>query len=249
MTRGTIGHRAGQPASTTLFCFAHAGAGASVYRPWTGTAPFRVTPVQYPGREERLGEDPVPDISRLAALAETEVLSKAGGRYALFGHSMGAMVAYELAHRLKGRPVPQPAALFVSGRQPPHHPSRLKAVSHLDDAGLIREMATMGGTPAEVWSHPELVELLLPILRADFRACETWRPTLGSPLDIPVHVLSGSDDGHVVVDKLDDWQGHTTSTCTVSLFPGGHFYLPAARTDVIARIAALLDDGRRIENR
>ena len=127
MTRGTIGYRTGQPAPTTLFCFAHAGAGASVYRPWTGMAPFRVAPVQYPGREERLGEDPVPDISRLAALAETEVLSKAGGRYALFGHSMGAMVAYELAHRLKGKPVPQPAALFVSGRQPPHHPSRLTA--------------------------------------------------------------------------------------------------------------------------
>ena len=175
--------------------------------PGMHAAPFRVAPVQYPGREERLGEDPVPDIAELAALAETEVLSKAGGRYALFGHSMGAMVAYELAHRLKGKPVPQPAALFVSGRQPPHHPSRLTAVSHLDDAALIREMASMGGTPAEVWSHPELVELLLPILRADFRACETWRPTLGSPLDIPVHVLSGLDDDHVVVDKLDDWQG------------------------------------------
>ena len=96
-------------ATTTLFCFAHAGAGASAYRTWAVSAPFRVVPVQYPGREERLAEAPVPDILKLAELAESTVLSRAGGRYALFGHSMGAMVAYELVQRLRGKDVPQPA--------------------------------------------------------------------------------------------------------------------------------------------
>jgi medium-chain acyl-[acyl-carrier-protein] hydrolase len=230
-------------ARTTVFCFAHAGAGASAYRAWTTSAPFRVVPVQYPGREDRLGETPVSDILALAELAERAVLSRADGRYALFGHSMGAMVAYELVQRLRTRDVPQPAALFVSGRQPPHHPSRLVPVSHLDDDALVQEMAAMGGTPPEVWSHPELVELLLPILRADFSACESWRPTIGSPLDIPIHVLSGAEDDHVVVEELSDWQRHTLRSCTVTLFPGGHFYLPGARGDVIGRIAQLLDGG------
>jgi surfactin synthase thioesterase subunit len=101
----------------------------------------------------------------------------------------------------------------------------------------------MGVTPQEVWSHPELVELLLPILRADFRACESWQPTLGAPLDIPVHVLSGDEDDHVVVQNLGDWQRHTRRSCTVTLFQGGHFYLPAAKGDVIARVARLLDGG------
>jgi surfactin synthase thioesterase subunit len=228
-------------AATTLFCFAHAGAGASAYRPWAASAPFRVVPVQYPGREERLGEAAVPDILKLAELAESVVLSRASGRYALFGHSMGATVAYELVQRLRGRDVPQPSALFVSGRQPPHHPSRLVPVSHLDDAALIREMAAMGGTQPEVWSHPELVEMILPILRADFRACESWRPTIGSPLDMPIHAFSGAEDDHVVVEELGDWRRHTLGSCTVTLFPGGHFYLPAAKTDVIARISRLLD--------
>jgi surfactin synthase thioesterase subunit len=186
-------------ANTTLFCFAHAGAGASVYRSWVSSAPFRVVPVQYPGREDRLGDELVTDILALAEIAERAVLSRTDGNYALFGHSMGGMVAYELAHRLRDRDVPQPAALFVSGRQPPHHPSRLIPISHLDDAALIQELTAMGGTPPEVWRYPELVELLLPIVRADFRACESWQPTIGSPLDIPIHVLSGAEDDHVVV--------------------------------------------------
>ena len=101
----------------------------------------------------------------------------------------------------------------------------------------------MGGIPPEVLRYPELVKPLLPIVRSDFRACESWRPTIGSPLDIPIHVLSGTEDDHLVVEELGDWQRYTRRPCTVTLFPGGHFYLPAARNDVIARITQLLDGG------
>ncbi|QQP93601.1 thioesterase (plasmid) [Skermanella sp. TT6] len=227
----------------TLFCFAHAGAGASAYRSWVSAAPFRVVPVQYPGREDRIAEEPFSDIGALAAHVERRVLDQVGGgRYALFGHSMGAMVAYELAQRLRGRDVPQPCALFVSGREPPHRPRLLEPVSHLDDRALIDRIVALGGTPAEVAAHPELLELVIPILRADFRACETYRPTLAPPLALPIHVLCGERDDHVVVEELGEWRDHGAGAGSVTLFPGGHFYLSSARDAVIARIAALLRD-------
>src|SRR3954453_3800140 len=179
-----------------LFCFPYAGGSAQVFRTWSEALPadVEVCAVQLPGRERRSSETPI----RRAALA-VEMLASALSRYldktfAMFGHSMGAMLAYEVARRLSAEFGCAPDHLFVSGHRAPHLPSRRRPLHHLADDAFIAGVRALNGTPREVFEHPELVELLLPMLRADFELLETYVELPGPRLSCPITALGGNAD-------------------------------------------------------
>ncbi|GAA1853544.1 thioesterase II family protein [Myceligenerans crystallogenes] len=213
-----------------LICFPHAGGAASAYSTLArALGPHvEVLSVQYPGRQDRRNEPLVPDVAELAT-SIAGVLPE--GPYAFFGHSMGAVVAYEVARRLAdaggaggGVAGAGPVRLFASGRAAPSVPNS-RFVHKLDDAGLLGDVRYLRGTGADVLDDPDVLAMVLPPLRADYTAIETYEWTPGPPLDVPVTVLIGDDDPLVDATQARAWDQHTTAGTTLRPYPGGHFYL------------------------
>jgi medium-chain acyl-[acyl-carrier-protein] hydrolase len=216
-----------------LFCLPHAGAGASVYRDWPELlAPgIDAIPVQLPGRESLYRQPPLRSAERLAAELSEPLASRAGRDFALFGHSMGAVICYELAHLLSvlGKP---PRHLFVSGLAAPYLPPA-RHLRDLPDDEFLAVIAQLEGTSPEVLAQPELVQLLLPLLRADVEVYETYVPSWG-PLAVPVTALGGRHDRGVSLDHLRAWENLTSAGFQLAVFDGGHFYLHSAPDEVAA---------------
>ncbi|TDT42708.1 pyochelin biosynthetic protein PchC [Streptomyces sp. BK208] len=225
-----------------LVCFPHAGGGARAYRLWGVDAPWdvEVAAVQYPGREDRFAEPPATSMSELVDGIAAELVRAAPARperaTVLFGHSMGAAVAYETARRLSAAGCP-PAALVVSGQPAPHR-TRATALHLADDDRLLEEVRRLGGTASGVLDHDALLRALLPAIRADYRLIETYRPLPGRRLDAPVTVLYAHDDPEVDADEAHDWRETTAGPCDTEVFRGGHFYLEEQREAVFARVVA-----------
>jgi surfactin synthase thioesterase subunit len=182
-----------------------------------------VLAVQYPGRQDRWTEPLVDSVEGLADLLVPLLDSYLDRPLRIFGHSLGASVGFEVARRLEARGV-VPEALFVSGRRAPSR-DRDETVHLLDDAGLLAEIRSMNGTDAAVFDDPELVAMMLPTLRSDYRAAETYRYRPGPPLTCPVHALTGDADPRVTVEEAGAWEEHTSGKFTLTTFSGGHFYL------------------------
>jgi medium-chain acyl-[acyl-carrier-protein] hydrolase len=217
-----------------LLCFPHAGAGPSFYARWlTELAPaVEVCLAHLPGRESRFGERPLEDLRLIAARAAEEVpLDKP---VALFGHSMGALVAYEVAQLL------EPAHLFVSGSPPPHAPGDEPRIAHLPDAEFLAEVYAYGGIPDSLWDNQELVQMLQPVLRADFAACEQYRWPSHPLLRCDISALSGSGDLYVPERALARWGELTAGGCTTRVIGDGHFNLVSDRAAVHDFIRAQL---------
>ncbi|WP_314176409.1 alpha/beta fold hydrolase [Streptomyces winkii] len=223
-----------------LFCLPHAGAGASAYRGWQQSlgADVEVVPVHLPGRESRITEPPEADIRRLAErLAQPLARRAAGLPYAVFGHSMGALLGYELTRLLAGAGRP-PALLIASGASAPHLPIAADPPVHLmPEQELLAHLGELAGTPRSVLSDQDLLEMVVPALRADFAACETYVHEHRPPLSVPLLVLGGDADPGVPVDSLDPWSEHTGASTTVRVWPGGHFFHHENREDVMELIA------------
>jgi surfactin synthase thioesterase subunit len=226
--------RAGLP---RLYCVPHAGAGASIYRPWAdGLAESRaVVGVQPPGREHRLREAPPADIGRLADEIAAAIDLADDGPFALFGHSLGGLVAYETARRLEalGRP---PRRLFVSGCRAPHLP---RAGAPADDAELMARVNALGGMPVQLLANPDVLAIYLPTLKADYRLALGYARGPGPALTCPVVALGGMADQAAPRADVVAWRGATTGAFEAAFFPGGHFYLVERRPDVLALVARL----------
>lgn len=210
----------------SLLCFPHAGAGPSVFRAWTGLfePEVEVVAVALPGKEARFRE-PVP--AGLDALVDDlaqALAPRLDGRFALFGHSMGALVAYELARRLRRAGRAQPERLFVSAFRAPHVPQLRPALHALPEALLLAEMHRLDGTPAEVLGQPELMRALIPGLRADLALCERYRHRPEPPLAVPITCLGGLTDRRVSRFELYAWRLHTRADFRLRYLPGGHFF-------------------------
>jgi len=229
-------------APVRLFCLPFAGGGASAYRTWgTVLAPHvEVCPIQLPGREERFDEPAHTNLRTMASIVVEQLHAFFDKPYALFGHSMGALLSYEVLRQLEAVSAPAPVQAFLSAYVPPHRPSRWAPIHQLPDAAFLDELRQLEGTPEAVLQHPELMQFLLPTLRADFQACETYEGGALSPLATPLTIYGGTDDGDVSEEELAAWQVHTSSDFRLRIFPGNHFYLHSAREALLADISHTL---------
>lgn len=228
-----------RPARLRLFTFPFAGGGAALYRAWSAQLPpdVAVCPVLLPGREARISE-PVPgDLPALARAAGAALRPHLDGPFALFGHSMGALVAFELAHYLAETGGPAPQILFASGSPAPHA-GRPDKVSALSDAAFVEHVRKLGGTPAEVLANAELLELLLPMLRADLVACERYACATRPPLGSRLIAIGGATDGRVSRDQLEAWRAHTRGPFEARILPGGHFDFVTQPAALLAQLAS-----------
>lgn len=222
-------------ATRRLICFPHAAGGAGFYRQWVDTLPADVElwAVQYPGREDRFTEPCVPDMDTLADRIADALEPVLDLPTAVFGHSMGAAVGYEVTRLLLARKAPV-ERLFVSARpSPSHQRSTRTEVYRRDDDAIVAELATLRGSGIAVLDQAELRELVLPMVRNDFRLIETYSPASADPLPIPILALAGADDPRMTVAQAADWTEATAAGFELEVFPGGHFYLEPHRAAVI----------------
>lgn len=226
-----------------LWCLPYAGGGAAAWHPWgarlAGTA--ELAALRPPGRESRLREEPgtrwEPLVDRLLADMEPYL----DRRYALAGHSLGALLAFELARLARARGRPEPGALIVSGARPPGAPRREPDLHALPDAEFLAELdRRYEGIPPAVRSEPELLSLLLPVLRADLTVFETYRHSPGPPLGVPILAMGGEADRLVSAEDVRGWREYTAGAFEAAFFPGGHFFIQTALGEVAARVARFL---------
>jgi medium-chain acyl-[acyl-carrier-protein] hydrolase len=210
-------------AAVRLVCFPFAGGTAQSFRAWVRTPGIEVVAVEYPGRGTRWGEPPPESLGALVGRLAGELPGLWTGGFAFWGHSFGAGVAFELARLLRARGGPLPCRLFVSGARPPHLPSR-EPIHALADVEFLRELRGFGGMPPEVLAHEELLELMLPILRSDFRLYERHDYRDEPALPIPISAVGGLADVEVPVDEVLEWQRHTSRSFRPRFLPGGHFF-------------------------
>jgi surfactin synthase thioesterase subunit len=229
-------------ADVRLVCFPHAGGTAAFFGPWQRHSPagVEVQVVQYPGRADRIREMPIDDAASLAAQLADAVAMLADQPLAFFGHSMGGVLAYETA-RILSRHGLAPCHLMVSASPPPgHRDPDGKELSALDDERLVAALGRLGGSDARLLAMPELLELILPAVRADFRLVERYVQQPGPLLQCPLTAYSGSDDRIAPPELMAAWSTTTSGPFTTRTFAGGHFYLQEHATDVLADVSAVL---------
>ena len=224
-----------------LFCFPYAGVGASAYRTWVPAfgPEVEVNIVQPPGRESRWGEPALASLRELVSGAADALGPFLTPPFAVFGHSLGALVAFELARELRRRGRPGPVWLFASAHRAPQLPNPHPLLHGLADGELVSEICRQyAGIPQAVLDDPELLALMLPGLRADFTSFETYRYELDEPLACPISAFGGTTDRRVTEAELDAWQAQTRAGFRLRMMDGDHFYLQPHRDAVIAAVSA-----------
>ncbi|MGW6741894.1 thioesterase II family protein [Streptomyces sp. NPDC055025] len=227
-----------------LFCFPHAGGSASFYFPVSAqlSSVAEVFSVQYPGRQDRRRETSPDDIGTMADQVYAALRRQLHTRpTTFFGHSMGATLAFEVARRFEADGG-ELSRLFASGRRAPSR-HRDENVHRLGDEGIVAELKRLSGTNSELLGDEEILRLILPAIRSDYRAIETYRCEPGAVVRAPVSVLTGDSDPKTTLDEAEDWRGHTTGAFELKVFPGGHFFLSAQAPAVIAVLRKHLTSG------
>ncbi len=233
-------------ASMRLFCFPYAGGGALIYRNWQSSFPatIEVCPVQPPGRAERVKESPFSQIKPLVEAVADALHPFFDRPFAFFGHSMGAIIGYELAQLLQREKAAAPIHLFVSGHSAPHLRNRPVITYNLPHDEFVEELRLLKGTPEQVFEHPELLDLMIPLLRADFEICETYSNSNKPPLVCPITAFGGTDDVDVPRKSIEGWREHTSSTFSMHILPGEHFFINTEQQAIARTVAQDLNRRR-----
>ncbi|WP_327682106.1 thioesterase II family protein [Kitasatospora sp. NBC_00458] len=229
-------------AANRLICFPHAGGSASFYFPVSAqlSPGTDVVAVQYPGRQDRRSEPCIDDIRQLADELYPVLRPLADRPLTFFGHSMGAVIAFEVARRFE-RDGEGPVHLFASGRRAPSRYREDEDVHTRDDDGILAEIRSLNGTDAQVFADDEIMRMVLPALRSDYKAVETYRSEPGAVLRCPITVLTGDADPKTSMDEARDWQAHTSGAFDLKVFQGGHFYLGSRPGEVLKVLSVHLD--------
>lgn len=230
-------------AQVRLICFPYVGAGAQIFRSWSHLLPdwIEVHTIELPGRGRRWSETAFTNLQKLVQVIAPAIQPYLDKPFAFFGHSMGAWISFELAQLLHQTYALQPKCLFISGCRAPQLPATKPSLHCLPDALLLREVQQLNGTPVEVLENQELLELLLPILRADFTLLETYIYPNYSPLPCPIQVYGGQQDPEVTIADLSAWQQQTSCDFTLQLLPGDHFFLHSAQGQLLRSLTQLLN--------
>ncbi len=235
-----------------LFCLPYAGGGASTFAQWPANLPdwIEACPIQLPGREQRLREPPFTDLSGLVEVLARVIERHVEKPFAIFGHSMGGVVAFELARALQRRQVRSPARLFASAHRAPQRPRRENSLRSLPDAELVAELTSRyDAIPPEIAREPAFLRLLLPLWRADFSLIETYAYEDGPRLDCPLSVFAGDCDLFTLDDDLELWRAQTAAAFRLRVFAGGHFFIESARSELLGEVSDDLASSRPSEAR
>lgn len=239
-------------AHTRLYMFAYAGGSAAVFRQWPSyfDASYELIGIQLPGHGSRMLEPAETDHRVLVRdIADALVAEQSTPSLAFYGHSMGALLAHHVALELLRRGASQPDCLFVSGCKPPHLARTPRRVAAMSDADFIEELRSLDGTPAALLNNVELMQLLLPIIKADFMLLDGWYQALPSEpqaeLALPICAMSGRRDLHCSREDMEGWQAHTMGPLETLEYSGGHFFLQSQEARLVGDIRARLDMFRR----
>lgn len=230
------------PEKTRLYCFPYGGAGASMYRAWGRSLPdwVEVVPVHLPGREHRIREAPHSFIE--PAVAEVLADFAPDGPFALFGHSMGTLVAFELARALRRRGGPEPGLLIVSGLGAPQVKRDRPRITDLPEGPFLEQLRMHFDVTEDLLSDPLILEMVLPVLRADLAVVENYQYTPEPPFEFPIVAFGGGIDPEARPDHIHAWKDQSVRPVPVTIFPGGHFYINAHRERLLAAVRAALEE-------
>jgi surfactin synthase thioesterase subunit len=234
-----IADRAPAPA-LRLICLPYLGGSGAVFRSWAGALgrDVEVLPVELPGHGTRFGEPPLRSLTALASAVADALEAELRGRYALFGYSMGGLLAFEVARLVAANRLPPPAHLFVAATRAPDVPRREDAVSGAPEAEVFAALRRYEGLPFGLDGEPELAAALLPAIRADFAALEGYRFRQGPPLEVPVTAIRGADDATVTPADVEAWRAHTDAPLRAATVPGAHFFLHTDRDALLRELRA-----------
>ncbi|WP_233520534.1 thioesterase II family protein [Flocculibacter collagenilyticus] len=224
-----------------LFCFPYAGGNASTYLNWSHQLPdeIELIAVQPPGRATRIIEQAHNTMDHLVSEILLHANEITATPYAFFGHSLGSRVAYELASRLEQMNLPTPHFIIASGSKAPHLPFTETYSYNLPDLQFKEKLKSLNGTPKEVLENDELMNFVLPLLRADFAIAECYQAT-PKKLSCPIHVISGTEDVKITKDQLTAWQTLTHNEVNINYLSGDHFFVEKNKTAVISHLNQIL---------
>lgn len=237
---------------TRFYLFAYAGGSASIFRQWPAyfDDSYELVGIQLPGRGSRMGAAAETDHRVLVReIADAVAAEQQPATLAFYGHSMGALLAHHVALELLRRGLRQPDCLFVSGCKPPHLARTPRRIAAMSDADFINELRLLDGTPAALLDNAELMQLMLPTIKADFMLLDDWygalAPVPQAELALPIYAMSGRRDAHCSREDIEGWQAHTLATLETLEYNGGHFFLQTQEAKLVADIRTRLDMLRR----
>lgn len=211
-----------------LFCFPHVGAGASAFNVWQPAwmpDNIELWTVRLPGREQRLSEPPFHRMGPFVEALYEVMAAQLSGPYAFYGHSLGALVAFEMARKIQRQGKPGPIRLLVSAHTAPQLGLCRPVLHNLPDKEFVKALRRFAGTPDEALENEDLMSIMMAVLRADFEVDETYSYEEGQPLDCPISAFGGIDDPDVSQDDLAAWKAHTSQEFSLQMMEGDHFFI------------------------
>ncbi len=232
-----------QPEATLrIFCFPFAGGGASIYRGWGKLfgSKVEVCPIQLPGRENRFSEPAFKEARALAQALASQLQLYSDKPFVMYGHSMGALVAFELTRVLQANGMTMPEALILGAHRAAHLPRTRETLYNLDDKAFIDRLQRFGGFPEEVLASADLLQFLMPTLKADFTLCDTYVYTEQEPLNCPIHIFAGAADPEAPPSVMEAWCQHSNTDTQMHIFQAGHFFIRSDLERVVDTLKTIL---------